>query len=245
MVVLLSGERAFSQKHASRGSLERLPCPVGMGDLLERVRVDRQGDRRTRMTSIWRRSRKSSNSLKRWSSVGHGDVDDVAALPARRAGHRTSRCSATPTGRRRSCAHRRVRTGRLASGALARVAATRSWSPAGVTASTPPPTSGAAGWWRRRRTRPRAVCRPHRVHRQPLYCPLLGLFGNEDANHAGTGRCARAGAEAAGQDVRLSPLRRGGPRLLILRPTGRLPRRAGARRLAESLGLLRTQLGGS
>src|SRR5205814_6727616 len=55
---------------------------------------------------------------------------------------------------------------------------------------------------------------------------------------AGAGRPARGRAKEARQDVRVPPLRRRWPRLLLLRPPG-LSRRAGDGRLGQGLRLLR------
>ena len=52
----------------------------------------------------------------------------------------------------------------------------------------------------------------------------------------GAGRPARGRAEEVRQELRVPPLRRRRARLLLLRPAG-LPHRAGARRLAEGVGV--------
>ena len=68
-----------------------------------------------------------------------------------------------------------------------------------------------------------------------LNAPLLGIFGNDDqAPPPGPGRPARGGAEGARQDLRVPPLRRRRPRLLLLRPPG-LPAAAGDGRLGQGL----------
>ena len=68
---------------------------------------------------------------------------------------------------------------------------------------------------------------------EQLSCPILGLFGNDDQSpHAGAGEPARGGAEEARQDLRVPPLRRRGPRLLVL-PQAQLPPGAGDGRLGQ------------
>ena len=72
-----------------------------------------------------------------------------------------------------------------------------------------------------------------------LSCPLLGLFGNEDKSP--TPEQVNQHEEELkkhGKDVRVPPLRRRRPRLLLLRPA-RLPAGAGHGRLEEGLRVLR------
>ena len=83
------------------------------------------------------------------------------------------------------------------------------------------------------------------VDRTPqLHCPLLGLFGNDDQfptpEHVDE---LEAALKEAGKDVRVPPLRRRRPRLLLRRPHG-LPARGGRRRLAAHLRVLRPAPGG-
>ena len=83
------------------------------------------------------------------------------------------------------------------------------------------------------------------VDRTPdLRCPLLGLFGNEDQfpNREQVDEL-EAALEGGRQDVRVPPLRRRRPRVLLRRPPG-LPARGGRRRLAAHLRVVRPLPGG-
>src|SRR5271154_5918289 len=83
-----------------------------------------------------------------------------------------------------------------------------------------------------------------------LCCPLLGLFGNEDRARSpepGAGEPARGRAQEAQQELRVPPLRRCGPRLLLL-ASAALSTRAGDGWLEQGIRLLRQasgEVGGS
>ena len=72
-----------------------------------------------------------------------------------------------------------------------------------------------------------------------LQCPLLGLFGNDDrAPSPEQVEPARGRAQEARQELRVPPLRRRRPRLLLLAPAA-LPARAGDGWLEQGVRLLR------
>ena len=72
-----------------------------------------------------------------------------------------------------------------------------------------------------------------------LSCPAARAVRQRGQGpHARAGRPAGGGAQEARQAVRVPPLRRGRPRLLLLRPRG-VPAGAGRRRLEEGVRLLR------
>ena len=77
-----------------------------------------------------------------------------------------------------------------------------------------------------------------------LNCPLLGLFGNDDVfpNPEQVDEL-EAALEGRGQGLRVPPLRRRGPCVLLRRPH-RVPARGRRRRLAARLRLLRRTPGG-
>ncbi len=79
-----------------------------------------------------------------------------------------------------------------------------------------------------------------------MRAPLLGIFGNEDANpDPAQVNTTEAALKQHGKNVRVPPLRRRRPRLLRHRPPG-LPARAGRRRLEEGVRVPRalSELGG-
>ena len=83
------------------------------------------------------------------------------------------------------------------------------------------------------------------VDRAPdLRCPLLGLFGNEDQFPSPEQVDElEAALEGGRQDLRVPPLRRRRPRVLLRRPPG-LPARGRRRRLAADLRVVRPLPGG-
>ena len=77
----------------------------------------------------------------------------------------------------------------------------------------------------------------HRVHQGPLVPDHRDLRQRGQVADAGAGRPARGGAQEARQELRIPPLRRRRPRLLLLRPRG-VPSGAGGGRLEEGLCVL-------
>ena len=85
---------------------------------------------------------------------------------------------------------------------------------------------------------PKNPVAPIDLHQGPVL-PAVGVVRERRCQpFARAGEPARGGAEEARQELRVPPLRRRGPRLLLL-PHPSLPPRAGRGRLAENLGLPR------
>src|SRR5262249_49040013 len=96
--------------------------------------------------------------------------------------------------------------------------------------------------WPRGHVQGRADAEPaggaHRVHQRSLGADPRALRQRGQVADAGAGEPARGGAEEARQELRVPPLRRRRPRLLLLRPGG-VPAGASRLRLEKALRLHR------
>ena len=215
---------ARSATGRSRASCWCTTCP-GWDEFYLRVRPP------LRPARLHRRSAPTSTA-----ASGHGTPDDVAAKVRAEGGVADDRWSADCDGAHAPGSSRcRPATARSASSAPARAAATPCSSPAasqgfdavvdlwggGVVAPPDAADAEAAG-------------RADRLHEGPERAAARHLRQRRPDPVARPGRPARGRAEEARQGVRVPPLRRRRPRLLLLRPPG-LPAAAGDGRLGQGL----------